>query len=174
MINNTTMNDNNITKNKPIESVFNRIRFRTDRYPRTVIFDYSIDGNYQLQGEFVKLEEGEYPLFESYNRNGYTLFTSHYLYSVILRDDESPLLVKNQIFKVKIEDIVYYKSLSNLLEEKEKRTEYKEEVLKFIETTTEKGAVLLYLRVGTDEFLFHEILKQLVCMNNFYKFQGNK
>jgi hypothetical protein len=168
------MNDNNITKNKTTESVFNRIKFRTDRYPRTVIFDYSIDGNYQLQGEFVKLEDSEYPLFESYNRNGYTLLTSHYLHSVILRDDESPLLVKNQIFKVKIEDIVYYKSLSDLLEEKEKRTEYKEEVLKFIETTTEKGAVLLYLRVGTEEFLFHEILKQLVCMNNFYKFQDNK
>lgn len=168
------MNDNNITKNKTTESVFNRIRFRTDRYPRTVIFDYSVDGNYQLQGEFVKLEDSEYPLFESYNRNGYTLLTSHYLYSVILRDDESPLLVKNQIFKVKIEDIVYYKSLSNLLEEKDKRTEYKEEVLKFIETTTDQGAVLLYLRVGTEEFLFHEILKQLVCMNNFYKFQDNK
>lgn len=174
MINNTTMNDNNITKNKTTESVFNRIKFRTDRYPRTVIFDYSIDGNYQLQGEFVKLEEGEYPLFESYNRNGYTLFTSHYLYSVILRDDESSLLVKNQIFKVKIEDIVYYKSLSDLLEEKEQRVEYKEEVLKFIETKTQEGAVLLYLRIGVDEFMFHEILKQLVCMNNFYKFQGNK
>lgn len=167
------MDDNNITKNKTTESVFNRIRFRTDRYPRTVIFDYSIDGNYQLQGEFVKLEEGEYPLFESYNRNGYTLLTSHYLYSVILRDDESPLLVKNQIFKVKIEDIVYYKSLSDLLVEKEKR-EYKEEVLKFIETATDKGGVLLYLRIGVDEFMFHEILRQLVCMNNFYKFQDNK
>ena len=168
------MNDNNITKNKTTESVFNRIRFRTDRYPRTVIFDYSIDGNYQLQGEFVKLEEGEYPLFESYNRNGYTLLTSHYLYSVILRDDESPLLVKNQTFKVKIEDIVYYKSLSDLLEEKEKRPEYKEEVLKFIETTTDKGGILLYLRIGVEEFQFHEILRQLTCMNNFYKFQGNK
>lgn len=168
------MNDNNITKNKTTESVFNRIRFRTDRYPRTVIFDYSIDGNYQLQGEFVKLEEGEYPLFESYNRNGYTLLTSHYLYSIILRDDESLLLVKNQTFKVKIEDIVYYKSLSDLLEEKEKRTEYKEEILKFIETTTQEGAILLYLRTGVEEFQFHDILRQLVCMNNFYKFQGNK
>ncbi len=165
------MNNNNITKNKITESVFNRIRLRTDRYPRTVIFDFSPKDDYQLQGEFVQLEEGEYPLFESYNRNGYTLLSSHQLYSVILRDDESPLLLKNQIFKVKIEDIVYYKSLSDLLDEKEKRTEYKEEVLKFIETTTDKGAVLLYLRVGTEEFQFHEILKQLVCMNNFYKFQ---
>lgn len=165
------MNDNNITRNKTIESVFNRIRFRTDRCPRMVIFDYSKDSNYQLQGEFVKLSEGEYPLFESYNRNGYTLLTTHNLYSVILRDEESPLLVKNQIFKVRIEDIVYYKSLSDLLEEKEKRTEYKEEVLKLIETKTQVSIIPLYLRVGVEEFMFHEILKQLVCMNNFYKFQ---
>lgn len=170
----TIMNDNYITKNKTTESVFNRIRFRTDRYLKTVIFDYSVDGNYQLQGEFVKLEDGEYPLFESYNKSGYSLLTSHYLYSVILRDDISPLLIMNQIFKVKIEDIVYYKTLSDLLEEKEKRIKYKEEVLKFIETTTEEGTVLLYLRIGVEEFIFHEILRQLVCMNNYYKFQDNK
>lgn len=170
----TLMNDNYITKNKTTESVFNRIRFRTDRYLKTVIFDYSVDGNYQLQGEFVKLEDGEYPLFESYNKSGYSLLTSHYLYSVILRDDISPLLIMNQIFKVKIEDIVYYKTISDLLEEKEKRIKYKEEVLKFIETTTEEGTVLLYLRIGVEEFIFHEILRQLVCMNNYYKFQNNK
>jgi hypothetical protein len=73
------MNENDITKNKTSEAGLNRIRFRTYRYPRTVIFDYSMEGNYQLQGEFVKLEDGEYPLFESYNRNGYTLLTSHQL-----------------------------------------------------------------------------------------------
>jgi hypothetical protein len=93
-----------------------------------VIFDYSKDGNYLLQGVFVNLEEGEYPLFESYNRNGYTLLTSHYLYSEILRDDKSPLLMKNQIFKVKIEDIVYYKSLSDLLVEKENEPNIKKKL----------------------------------------------
>lgn len=137
-----------------------------------MIFDFSPKGDYQLQIDTIKLEEGEHALFEDYNRNGYTLLSTHYLYSLILNDKESPLLVKNQLFKARIEDIVYYKSLSDLLEEKEKRTEYAEVALKFIETTTEQGEVLFYVRVGTVEFQFHEILKQLVCMNNSYKFQA--
>ncbi|MDD3014281.1 MAG: hypothetical protein PHC34_11315 [Candidatus Gastranaerophilales bacterium] len=165
------MNDNNITRNKTIESIFKRIRFRTDRYPRTVIFDYSPESDNKLQEDFVTLEEGEHPIFESYNRNGYTLLTTHYLYSVILRNEESPLLEKNQKFKVKIEDLIYFKSLNDIITEKEKRTEYQEIALKFIETTKEDGGILFYLRIGTEEFMFHEILRQLVSMNNFCKNQ---
>lgn len=86
------MNDNNITQHRSIESVFNPIRFRIDRYPKTVIFDYNPEGLYKLQVDTIKLEEGEHPLFESYNRNGYTLITTHHLYSIILNDKESPLL----------------------------------------------------------------------------------
>jgi hypothetical protein len=168
------MNNDNITRNKTIESIFKRIRFRTDRYPRTVIFDYSPESDYKFQEDFVTLEEGEHPIFESYNRNGYTLLTTHYLYSVILRDEESPLLEKNQKFKVKIEDIIYFKSLNDIITEKEKRTEYQEVILKFVETTKEDGGVLLYLRVGTEEFMFHEILRQMVSMNNFCKNQELK
>lgn len=164
------MNNNNITQNKSIESIFNRIRFRTDRYMRTVVFDYNPEGIYNLQTDLVKLEIGEHPIFESYNRN-YTLLTTHYLYSLILDDKGSPLLVKDQLLKVKIDDIVYYKSLSDIIEEKEKRKEYTECVLKFIPTTEEKGGVLLYLNIGNDEYIFHEALRQLVSMNNFYKRQ---
>ena len=163
------MNENNITKHKSIESIINRIRFRTDRYPRTVIFDYNQEGVYNLQIDTIQLEEGEHPLFEDYNRNGYTLLTTHYLYSIILNDKESPLLVKDQIFKVAINDIIYYKSISDIITEQYQRKNYSETLLKQIDTTTEQGAVLFYLRVGTVEFQFHEILRQLVCMNNFYK-----
>ena len=88
-----------------------------------------------------------------------------------MNDKESPLLVKDQIFKVRIEDIVYYKYLSEIIDEKEKRKDYTECVLKFIETSNEQGGVLLYLNVGVDEYLFHETLRQLVSMNNFYKRQ---
>lgn len=164
------MNENNITLHKSPESIFNRIRFRTDRYMRTVVFDYNPGGIYNLQTDLVKLEIGEHPIFESYNRN-YTLLTTHYLYSLILDDKGSPLLVKDQLLKVKIDDIVYYKSLSDIIEEKEKRKEYTECVLKFIPTTEEKGGVLLYLNIGNDEYIFHEALRQLVSMNNFYKRQ---
>ena len=160
------MNENNITKHKSVESIYKRIRFRIDRYQKTVIFDYSPDGHYKLQVDTIKLEEGEFPLFESYNRNGYTLLTTHYLNSIILNDKESPLLKRNQVFKVSINDIVYYKYVSEIIEEKEKRKDYIETVLKFIPTNTEQGGVLLYLNVGVDEYLFHEVLRQLVCMNN--------
>ena len=101
------MNNNNITQNKSIESIINRIRFRTDRYPRTVIFDYNQEGVCNLQIDTIQLEEGEHPLFEDYNRDGYTLLTTHFLYSIILNDKESPLLVKDQIFKVAINDTIY-------------------------------------------------------------------
>ncbi len=165
------MNDNNITKHKSIESIFKRVKFRMDRYMRTVVFDYSPTCEYQLQTDLVKLEIGEHPIFESYNKNGYVLLSTHYLYSIILDDKESPLLVKNQLFKVKIEDLIYYKSLSELIEEKDRRTDYTECVIKFIETSTEQGGVLLYLSVGVDEYLFHETLRQLVSMNNLHKRQ---
>lgn len=165
------MNNNYMTQNKSIESIFNRIRFRINRYPRTVIFDYNPAGIYNLQIDTIQLEEGEHPLFEDYNRNGYTLLTTHYLYSIILNDKESPQLVKDQIFKVAINDIKYYKSISDIITEQYQRKNYSETVLKFIDTTTEQGAILLYLRVGTVEFQFHEALRQLVCMNNFYKHQ---
>lgn len=162
--------ENNITRHKSVQSIFDRIRFRTDRYPHTVIFDYSPECKYQLQIDIIKLEEGEHPIFESNNpRFGYVLLTTHYLYSIILYDSETPLLVKNQSFKVRIQDIVYYKYVSEIIEEKEKRKDYTESVLKFIPTTTDKGAVLLYINVGVDEYIFHETLRQLVAMNNFYK-----
>ena len=164
-------NNNNITKHKSIDSIFKRVRFRTDRYPRTIIHDYSVDGNYNIQVEKIQLEEGEHPLFKDYNRNGYILLTTHFLYSIILNDKESPLLVKDQIFKVRIEDVVYYKSISDIITEQYLRKNYSETVLKFNDTASEQGAILLYLRVGTVEFQFHEILRQLICMNNFYKYQ---
>lgn len=160
------MNDNNITQHRSIESIFKRIRFRTDRYQKTVIFDYNPDGLYKLQVDTIKLEEGEHPLFESYNRNGYTLITTHHLYSIILNDKESPLLQGNQIFKVKVEDIVYYKYISQIIEKKEKRKDYTETILTFIQCTEDIGGVLLYLNIGSEEYLFHEVLRQLVCMNN--------
>ena len=163
------MNDNNITQHRSIESVFNRIRFRIDRYPKTVIFDYNPEGLYKLQVDTIKLEEGEYPLFESYNRNGYTLITTHQLYSIILNDKESPLLQRNRLFKVEIENIIYYKYLSEIIEEKEKRKDYTETILKFIQCTEDIGGVLLYLNIGSEEYLFHEVLRQLVCMNNHAK-----
>lgn len=160
------MNNNNITHHRSIESIFKRIRFRTDRYQKTVIFDYNSEGLYNLQVDFIKLEEGEHPLFESYNRNGYTLITTHYLYSIILNDKESPLLQRNQIFKVAIEDIIYYKNATEIIVEKEKRKDYSETVLKFIPCKEDIGGVLLYLNIGTEEYLFHEVLRQLVCINN--------
>ena len=164
-------NNNNISKQKSIDSIFKRVRFRTDRYPRTVIFDYNPEGIYNLQIDTIKLEEGEHPIFEDSNRNGYTLLTSCFLYCIILNDKESPLLVKDQIFKVRIEDVVYYKSISDIITEQYLRKNYSETVLKFNDTASEQGAILLYLRVGTVEFQFHEILRQLICMNNFYKYQ---
>lgn len=166
------MNKNNIKRNRSIESIIKRIRFRTDRYPHTVLFDYSANGIYKLQIDSIKLEDGEHPLFEDYNVNcQYTLLTTHFLYSIILNDKESPLLVKNQLFKVRIEDIIYNKSISDIITEQYQRKEYSEVVLKFIETTTEQGGVLFYIRTGTIEFQFHEILKQLICMNNLNKAQ---
>ena len=160
------MSNNNITKRRSIESIFSRIKFRIDRYQKTVIFVYNPEGLYKLQVDTIKLEEGEHPLFESYNRNGYTLLTTHYLYSIILNDKESPLLMKKQTFKVAIKDIVYYKYVSEIIEEKEKRKDYYETVLKLIPCIEDIGGVLLYLNIGTEEYLFHEVLRQLVCMNN--------
>ena len=160
------MNDNNITQHRSIESVFNRIRFRIDRYPKTVVFVFNPEGLYKLQADTIKLEEGEYPLFESYNRNGYTLLTTHYLNSIILNDKESPILQRNQLFKVSIDEIIYYKTVSEIIVEKEKRKDYTETVLKFIPCSEEIGGVLLYLNTGNEEYLFHEVLRQLVCMNN--------
>lgn len=163
------MNNNNITQHRSIESIYKRIRFRTDRYQKTVIFDYNPDGLYKLQVDTIKLEEGEHPLFESYNRNGYTLLTTHYLNSIILNDKESPLLQRNQIFKVSIDEIIYYKTVSEIIVEKEKRKDYSETILKFIPCTEEIGGVLVYLNTGNEEYLFHEVLRQLVCMNNQVK-----
>ena len=160
------MSNNNITQYRSTESIFKRIRFRTDRYQKTVIFEYNPEGFYNLQVDSIKLEEGEHPLFESFNRDGYTLITTHYLYSILLNDKESPLLLKNQIFKVAIEDIIYYKTISEIIEEKEKRKDYSETVLKLIPCREDIGGVLLYLNVGNEEYLFHEVLRQLVCMNN--------
>ena len=160
------MSNNNITKRRSIESIFSRIKFRIDRYQKTVIFVYNPEGLYKLQVDTIKLEEGEHPLFESYNRNGYTLLTTHYLYSIILNDKESPLLQRNQIFKVSIDNIVYYKTVSEIIQEKEKRKDYSETILKFIPCTEEIGGVLVYLNTGNEEYLFHEVLRQLVCMNN--------
>ena len=100
-------NNNNISNHKSPESMIRRIRFRTDRYMRTVVFDYSPECDYHLQVDTIQLEEGEHPLFEDYNRDGYTLLTTHFLYSIILNDKESPLLVKDQIFKVAINDTIY-------------------------------------------------------------------
>ncbi len=160
------MSNNNITQYWSTESIFSRIKFRINRYQKTVIFKYNPKGLYKLQVDTIKLEEGEHPLFESFNRNGYTLLTTHYLYSIILNDKESPLLQRNQIFKVAIEDIVYYKYVSEIIAEKEKRKDYSETVLKLIPCTEDIGGVLLYLNVGTEEYLFHEVLRQLVCMNN--------
>ena len=160
------MCNNNITQHRSIESIFKRIRFRTDRYQKTVIFEYNLEGLYKLQVDTIKLEEGEHPLFESYNRNGYTLLTTHYLYSIILNDKESPILQRNQLFKVSIDEIIYYKTVSEIIVEKEKRKDYTETVLKFIPCSEEIGGVLLYLNTGNEEYLFHEVLRQLVCMNN--------
>lgn len=165
------MNDNNITKHKSIESIFGRIRFRTERYSRTVIFDYDEECKCKLQIDTIKLEQGEHPLFEDYNRNGYTLLTTHHLYSIILNDKESSLLEKDKIFKVRIEDLIYYKSISEIITEQYQRKNYSETVLRFIETSSIQGAISLYLRVGTCEFQFNEILRQMVAMNNFYKRQ---
>lgn len=160
------MNDNNITQHRSIDSIFKRIKFRTDRYQKTVIFEYNPEGLYKLQVDTIKLEEGEHPLFESYNRNGYILTTTHFLYSIILNDKESPLLQRNQIFKVSIDNIVYYKTVAEIIQEKEKRKDYSETILKFIPCTEEIGGVLVYLNTGNEEYLFHEVLRQLVCMNN--------
>ena len=160
------MNDNNITQHRSIDSIFKRIKFRTDRYQKTVIFEYNPEGLYKLQVDTIKLEEGEHPLLESYNRNGYILTTTHYLYSIILNDKESPLLQRNQIFKVSIDNIVYYKTVAEIIQEKEKRKDYSETILKFIQCTEEIGGVLVYLNTGNEEYLFHEVLRQLVCMNN--------
>ncbi|MEA4983210.1 MAG: hypothetical protein VB066_10900 [Paludibacter sp.] len=160
------MSINNITQHRSVESIFKRIRFRIDRYQKTVIFEYNPEGLYNLQVDSIKLEDGEHPLFESFNRNGYTLLTTHYLYSIILNDKESPLLISNQLLKAEIHDIIYYKYISEIIEEKEKRKNYTECVLKFIPCKEEIGGVLLYLNVGNDEYLFHEVMRQLMCMNN--------
>ena len=83
-----------------------------------------------------------------------------------MNDKESPLLQRNRLFKVEIENIIYYKYLSEIIEEKEKRKDYSETILKFIPCTEEIGGVLVYLNTGNEEYLFHEVLRQLVCMNN--------
>ena len=75
-------------------------------------------------------------------------------------------MIRNQLFKVSIDEIIYYKTVSEIIVEKEKRKDYTETVLKFIPCSEEIGGVLLYLNTGNEEYLFHEVLRQLVCMNN--------
>ena len=163
------MNENNITKHKSVQTIYDRISFRVNRYPLTIFFKYNSKEEYQLQNNIIQLEENEHPIMEDYNLNGILVLTTHYLYSIILNDKESLLLRKNQINKVAINDIIYHSSISEIIEEKERRKDYTEIVLKSIQTTQQQE-VFYYIRTNY-EFQFHESLRQLVCMNNFYKRQ---
>jgi len=157
------MSENSNINQKSIEFIFKRINFRIERYPRMVLFDKPCD-SYTLQNNSIILGEEEHPLYEERAVNSYVLITNLYLYSNIykhIQNSDSPL----GEFRIAIKDVKYFKYPSEILDEKESRSDYTEYVLSYIYSKDEEQKVPV--RVGVNhEFFFMETLRQLVCMYN--------
>ena len=107
-----------------------------------------------------------------YSDKGYLLITTSYVHSIISTFCKNPRKQKYDRYKVRVEDIIYNRSIYEVIEERHNRFHYQECVLKHIDTVN-GDRIPIYILTGVDENIFHEILTQLAWLCNKYRTQDN-
>ena len=165
------MKEFKLTDHKTPENIHRRVWTKSKNYSRSILYPISDTGKYDLQSDVI-LEEGEIPIYESYTDNGILLITTSYVHSIISTFSKNPRSQKHEKYKVRVEDIIYNRSIYEVLEERHVRFHYQECVLKHIDTVN-GDRIPVYLLTGADENIFHEVLKQLVWLCNKYRLKDN-
>jgi len=165
------MNDFKLTDFKTPENIHRRVFTKSKSYSRSILYPISDTGKYDLQSDVI-LEEGEIPIYESYTDNGILLITTYFVHSIISTLSKNSKLQKYDRYKVRVEDIIYNRSIYEVIEERHNRFHYQECVLKHIDTVN-GDRIPIYILTGVDENIFHEILTQLAWLCNKYRTQDN-
>ena len=165
------MKEFKLTDHKTPENIHRRVWTKSKNYSRSILYPISDTGKYDLQSDVI-LEEGEIPIYESYSDKGYLLITTSYVHSIISTFCKNPRLQKYDRYKVRVEDIIYNRSIYEVLEERHARFHYQECVLKHIDTVN-NYSIPVYVFTGVDENIFFEVLTQLFWLSNKYRNQDN-
>ena len=166
------MSDFKLTDFKTPENIHRRVFTKSKSYSRSILYPLSQTGKYDLQSGHVTLEEGEIPIYESYSDKCYLLVTSSFVHSIISASSKNPRLQIHDRYKVRVEDIIYNRSIYEVIEERHNRFHYQECVLKHIDTVN-GYSIPVYVFTGVDENVFHEIISQLVWLSNKYRIKDN-
>ena len=166
------MNDFKLTDFKTPENIHRRVWTKSKNYSRSILYQFSETGKYDLQSGHVTLEEGEIPIYESYSDKGYLLITTSYIHSIISESSKNSKLQKYDRYKVRVEDIIYNRSIYEVLEERHNKFHYQECVLKHIETNS-GDKIPVYIETGINENLLHSVLTELFWLSNRYRSKDN-
>jgi len=157
---------------KTPENIHRRVWTKSKNYSRSILYPLSPIYKYELQSGHVILEESEIPIYESYTDNGYLLITTSYVHSIISESNKNPRLQKYDRYKVRVEDIIYNRSIYEVLEERHNRFHYQECVLKHI-NTAQGDKIPVYIETGINENLLHSLLTELFWLCNKYRTHDN-
>jgi len=159
------MNDFKLSDFKTPENIHRRVWTKSKNYSRSILYPISETGSYVLQSGHVTLEEGEIPIYESYSDKCYLLVTTLFVHSIIFLLNKNPRIQKYDRYKIRVEDILYNRSIYEIIEERHNRFHYQECVLKHIDTVN-ADRIPVYVLTGVDENIFFEVLTQLVWLCN--------
>ena len=166
------MNEFKLSDFKTPENIHRRVWTKSKNYSRSILYQLSETGKYDLQSGHVTLEEGEIPIYESYSDKCYLLVTTSFVHSIISTLSKNSKLQKYDRYKVRVEDIIYSKSIYEVIEERHNRFHYQEYVLKHIETNS-GDKIPVYIETGINENLLHSVLTELFWLSNKHRNQDN-
>jgi len=165
------MSDFKLTDFKTPENIHRRVFTKSKSYSRSILYKLSETGKYDLQSDVI-LEDQEIPIYESYSDKGYLLITTSYIHSIISESSKNSKLQKYDRYKVRVEDIIYSKSIYEIIEERHNRFHYQECVLKHIDTVN-GNKIPVYIETGINENLLHSVLTELFWLSNRYRSKDN-
>ena len=160
------MNNFKLTQFKTSENIHRRIFAKSKSYSRSVLYPLNENGKYELLDSVIQLEEGEIPIYEYYSVQSYLLITTRQLISKIRVNIEDSFYENS--YCVPIENLIYAGELMDIINERNERLHYQEEIIKHIDTINGESIEVI-VKTGIDENLLHEILTQLVWMCDKYR-----
>jgi len=153
------MKKDKLTNHRPPQSIQRWIYRRCSNFSRSILYSYNEDGIYILQNSSITLSDNELPLYECFGKDNessstYLLITTLQIISIIgLNRMESD-----------IEDLNFDMKIEEIIESRNNRTRYQENIKYEIKTTN--GFIPLWVEVGINEHILWGVLTQISFLLN--------
>ena len=144
----------NLKNHKTPASVYKRCYTKAKSFDRSILFDSAMPA---FKPYKINLEADEIPIFESHCASNYLLLTTSYFHS----------FYNEEIFSVRIEDIIYVNQNENIQIERKKRGNYMEYIDKELQTKDGKK-IPFAVSTGAWEQILNSCLVDIVWMCNKY------